>query len=79
MVSFCVQNGHSPYRYVTVEGTVTSILEQPSVEQMVAIARRYLPEPDAVGFAESELARPDRALALFVVRPDRWLSFDFGA
>lgn len=49
----------------------------PSEEQMLAVARRYLPEEAAKGFVEAELARPSGELVLFTVRPDRWLTADF--
>ena len=45
---------------------------------MLAIARRYLPEEAAQGFVQSELARPESTLVLFTIRPDRWLTADFG-
>ena len=78
VVSLCVQRAEFPYRYVTVEGTVLGADRPPSAEQMLAVARRYLPEEAAQGFVEAELARPSTTLVLFTVRPDRGLSFDFG-
>ena len=78
VVSLCVQRAESPYRYVTVEGTVVGADRPPPAERMLAVARRYLPEEAAQGFVEAELARPGTTLVLFTVRPDRWLSFDFG-
>lgn len=79
VVSLSVQHGEMPYRYVTVEGSVVQADRPPSTEQMLAVAGRYLPEDHARGFVEAELAHPDSQLVLFTVRPDRWLSFDFGA
>ena len=79
-VSFVVQHDRFPYRYVTVEGPVISIDKPPSTEQMLRIVRRYLPEEQAQGFVQNELNRPtdESELVLFTVRPERWLSFDFG-
>jgi nitroimidazol reductase NimA-like FMN-containing flavoprotein (pyridoxamine 5'-phosphate oxidase superfamily) len=79
VVSLCVQREQLPYRYVTVEGTVVRTDRPPSAEQLLAVVRRYLPEEQAQGFVSAELAQPGSELVLFTVRPDRWLSFDFGA
>ena len=48
-----------------------------SAEQMLTVARRYLPEEAAQAFVRAELARPGSELVLFTVRPDRWLTADF--
>jgi nitroimidazol reductase NimA-like FMN-containing flavoprotein (pyridoxamine 5'-phosphate oxidase superfamily) len=77
VLSFSVQHGEMPFKYVTVEGTVVGADRPPSAEQMLAVARRYLPEGAAEGFVEGELAHPASQLVLFTVRPDRWISFDF--
>src|SRR3954469_20289134 len=77
VLSLSVQREEFPYRYVTVEGTVVGIDRPPSAEQMLAVARRYLPEEEARVFVEAELARPSDQLVLFTVRPDRWLTADF--
>jgi nitroimidazol reductase NimA-like FMN-containing flavoprotein (pyridoxamine 5'-phosphate oxidase superfamily) len=76
VLSLSVQREEFPYRYVTVEGTVVGI-DRPPAEQMLAVARRYLPEEEARGFVEAELTRPSDQLVLFTVRPDRWLTADF--
>lgn len=77
VLSLAVQREEFPYKYVTVEGTVVQTDQPPSAAQMLAIARRYLPEEAAQGFVTSELARPGSALVLFTIRPDRWLTADF--
>ncbi|MDQ3966307.1 MAG: pyridoxamine 5'-phosphate oxidase family protein [Actinomycetota bacterium] len=77
VLSLSVQREEFPYRYVTVEGTVVGIDRPPSAEQMLAVARRYLPEDAARGFVQAELERPSAELVLFTVRPDRWLTADF--
>ena len=66
-----------PYKYVTVEGTVVQADRPPSAEQMLAIARRYLPEEAAQAFVTAELEHPGPELVLFTIRPDRWLTADF--
>ena len=77
VVSLCVQREDFPYKYVTVEDTVVGADQPPSVEQMLAIVRRYLPEEQAQAFVEAELAHPATELVLFTIRPDRWLTADF--
>jgi uncharacterized protein len=77
VLSLCVQREEFPYKYVTVEGTVVEEDRPPSAEQMLAIARRYLPEEVAQWFVKAELGHPSSELVLFTVRPDRWLTADF--
>lgn len=77
VLSLSVQREEFPYRYVTVEGTVVGTDRPPSTEQMLAVARRYLPEEAAQGFVKAELEHPESELVLFTVRPDRWLTADF--
>lgn len=78
-VSFVVQHERFPYRYVTVEGPVISMDKPPTSEQMLKVVRRYLPEEQAQGFVQNELGRASESeLVLFTVRPERWISFDFG-
>lgn len=77
VVSMTVQKEDFPYGYVTVEGTVVGEDRPPSAEQAFAVARRYIPEKQARGFVEAEIAHPAGEFVLFTVRPDRWLTFDF--
>lgn len=77
VLSMTVQREEFPYVYVTVEGTVIEERRPPSAAQALAVASRYLPEEAARGFVEAELAHPASEFVLFVVRPDRWLSFTF--
>lgn len=78
VLSLSVQRAEFPYKYTTVEGSVVQTDRPPSLEQVLAIVRRYLPEKQAQGFAAAELTRSSPELVLFTIRPDRWLSFDFG-
>jgi nitroimidazol reductase NimA-like FMN-containing flavoprotein (pyridoxamine 5'-phosphate oxidase superfamily) len=77
VLSFTVQHAEYPYKYVTVEGTVVQADQPPAAEQMLAIARRYLPEEVAQQFVAAELQGAGTELVLFTVRPDRWLTADF--
>jgi hypothetical protein len=76
-VTFLVQRFELPYKYVSVECSVVQVDAPPSAEQMLAIARRYLPEEHAQGFVAGELGRPNCKLMLYTIRPDRWLTADF--
>ena len=78
VLSLTVQREEFPYRYVTIEGAVAGVDRPPSAEQVLAVVRRYLPEEAAQGFVKAELEHPSPEFVLFTVRPDRWLSFDFG-
>jgi nitroimidazol reductase NimA-like FMN-containing flavoprotein (pyridoxamine 5'-phosphate oxidase superfamily) len=78
VLSLTVQREEFPYRYVTIEGAVAGADRPPSAEQVLAVVRRYLPEEAAQGFVKAELEHPSPEFVLFTVRPDRWLSFDFG-
>jgi hypothetical protein len=77
VLSFCVQQPQYPYKYVTAECTVVRADRAPAIEQVLAIATRYLPDDAARGFADAEITNPAGTFVLFTVRPDRWLSFDF--
>jgi len=79
VLSLTVQQEEFPYRYVTVEGTIVGEDRPPSAEQVLAVARRYMPEDHARGFVRAEIGYPSGEFVLFTVRPDRWLSFDFAA
>ena len=78
VVSLCVQRPEMPYKYVTVEGTITAIDRTPSADQVLAIVRRYLPEEYAQGFARAELGAASETFVLFTIRPDRWLGAALG-
>lgn len=78
MISFSVQHPLPPYKYVTVEGSVIAVDRPPSAEQVLAIVRRYLPDEMAHGFTQVELGRNSPSFTHFTIRPDRWLTSDFG-
>jgi uncharacterized protein len=78
VVSLCVQQPQPPYKFVTVEGAVVRYDQPPGAEQMLAIVSRYLPEQQARGYVQAEIEHPGPGLVLFAIRPQRWLSADFG-
>ncbi|GAA2384945.1 pyridoxamine 5'-phosphate oxidase family protein [Nonomuraea africana] len=70
-----VERTHPTYRYVSVEGPVSSA-NPTTVEELTRIAARYLSE-EAV---ESYVARSNfDVLVTFHMRPARWLSSDLGS
>lgn len=73
--TLCVHNDDPPYRYVTVEGPVTSVEEPAGEAELAALAHRYLgPE-----LGDRYLRSTDtEGLALIRVRPEHWSSADFG-
>lgn len=75
--SITAQDETFPYRYVTAEGSLTSI-DTADDATMHAIAVRYLGEEGGKAFTES-FARdhPDTESLLFRMRPERWLSVDY--
>jgi nitroimidazol reductase NimA-like FMN-containing flavoprotein (pyridoxamine 5'-phosphate oxidase superfamily) len=77
-ISFTVQYPLPPYKYVTIEGSVIGVDRPPSAHQVLAIVRRYLPEEQAQQFTEAELGLQSPSFALFTIRPDTWLTSDFG-
>lgn len=73
--SICAQDETPPYRYVTAEGPVLALEENPPKEQVVAIAERYMSNEEAADWVEENLS--DNAL-LVRMRPEQWLSADYG-
>ncbi|MEU6267167.1 pyridoxamine 5'-phosphate oxidase family protein [Saccharopolyspora shandongensis] len=78
-VSISVQRPKVPYRYVTVEGTVVK-QQRPTLDELVAIGSRYLPADFIDGWADWELGGGNGAgePEYVEIRPDRWLTKDFG-
>jgi PPOX class probable F420-dependent enzyme len=76
--SLCVQSEKPPYRYVSVEGSLT--LGEPDFERDERqMARRYLGaelgERYIAATAEERAAVPNWVV---VLRPERWFSADYG-
>ncbi|WP_327147345.1 pyridoxamine 5'-phosphate oxidase family protein [Nocardia sp. NBC_01329] len=62
-----------PYRYVTVEGSVTGV-ETATVETARPIAVRYLGEEEGTAYTEQNIGPGS---ILIRMRPERWLSTDY--
>ena len=72
--SICAQVETVPYKYATAEGPVIAIDEEPTAEQALRIAGRYLPADDAAKWVTDNLG----ASSLLVrMRPEKWLSTDY--
>jgi PPOX class probable F420-dependent enzyme len=78
-VSLCAQVEAAPYRYVTVEGPVTAIGRTDVDRDLRPLARRYLGAQGGDRFVESTGGAAARTESIVVrVRPERWLTADFG-
>ncbi|OEU87676.1 hypothetical protein AN216_26020 [Streptomyces oceani] len=78
-LSFSVQRPEVPYRYVTVEGTVVR-QELPTPVEIARIGRRYLPPEAVEEWVRWELSEDNEngEPEYIEIRPDRWLTKDFG-
>ncbi|MEV4741870.1 pyridoxamine 5'-phosphate oxidase family protein [Streptomyces sp. NPDC049555] len=76
--SLCVQDEKRPYRYVSVEGPITSIEDpiDPAVRE--ALAHRYLDPQEARDYLAATSAQLQDDI-LFRMRPEHWRSADFAA
>lgn len=71
--TFTVQDERPPYRYVSVEGPVTVTTEAHDVTEL---ATRYL-GPD-LGAQYAAANPPSDDTAVMRLRPERWLTVDYG-
>jgi nitroimidazol reductase NimA-like FMN-containing flavoprotein (pyridoxamine 5'-phosphate oxidase superfamily) len=72
-LSMAAQTEEAPYRYVSVEGPITSI-EPATTETLLAMAVRYLGEEQGAAYtAESSV----ESQVTVTVRPERWLAVDY--
>lgn len=72
VVAMCVQDEDVPYRYVTVEGPVTSIEE--TEDELLPMAVRYLGEDMGSQYA-GQSGGDDSVVVR--IRPERWLGVDY--
>jgi nitroimidazol reductase NimA-like FMN-containing flavoprotein (pyridoxamine 5'-phosphate oxidase superfamily) len=74
-MSLCAQDEKPPYRYVSVEGPV--VIEDLDPAERLAMARRYL---GAEGGDQYVASNPDPAGENMMIRmrPEHWLSVDYG-
>jgi nitroimidazol reductase NimA-like FMN-containing flavoprotein (pyridoxamine 5'-phosphate oxidase superfamily) len=75
--SLCAQTETPPYRYVSVEGPIVAIEASDVERDLRPLARRYLGA--VAGDAYVATTREEHADNVLVrMRPERWLTVDFG-
>ena len=74
-VSLCAQTETPPYKYVSVEGPVTSIAPADKERYGRPMARRYLGQVRGDQYTDS--GETDASVVV-TVRPERWLAVDYG-
>jgi len=72
-VSLCAQLEAPPYAYVSVEGAVIDITEDDMEQHQIPLATRYLGEQGGRDYLNS---LPPTQWKRYVIRPERWLSYD---
>ncbi|HEX4214393.1 MAG TPA: pyridoxamine 5'-phosphate oxidase family protein [Candidatus Dormibacteraeota bacterium] len=72
----CVQTEVQPYRYVTVEGSLT-VVEDTSDADRRAMADRYLGREEGGRYFASTPPDEVRESVTIRMRPERWLTADF--
>jgi hypothetical protein len=75
--SLCAQSESVPYRYVTVEGPITSVDETVSDEERRALAQRYLGTEGGDLYVASTADQAAGSVA-FRMMPERWRTSDYG-
>jgi PPOX class probable F420-dependent enzyme len=77
-VAFVVQSEQAPYRYVSVEGPVTSVAPSPGDAEERRLAQRYLGREAGDAYVASSAERRETEPNILVrIRPERWLTVDY--
>jgi hypothetical protein len=77
-VSFLVQNPEPPYRYVSLEGSVSAITPADLRDDLQPMAQRYLGEEEGVDYADGSAEKYALGNAIKVaITPERWLTVDY--
>lgn len=71
--SLCAQDETLPYRYVSVEGEVTSNTEN-SIDHTRSMAHRYMGREMGDSYAESSSTEGSRRITM---RPQHWYTLDY--
>lgn len=78
-VSFCVQTETPPYKYVSVEGPVVAVDPSDLERDARPLAHRYLGKELGDRYLEATAGdRAEGGSVLVRIRPERWLSVDYG-
>lgn len=76
--SLCVQTETAPYRYVSVEGPVTSVESSVMDRDERPLAHRYLGREMGEMYLEATGGEEARAESILVkMRPERWYAVDY--
>ncbi len=77
--SLCVQEPTAPYKYVSVEGPVVATEPYDLEADLKPMAQRYLGEAAGAQYAEGMRDAHARGNSIKVrMRPERWLTVDYG-
>jgi PPOX class probable F420-dependent enzyme len=78
-VSLCAQSEQPPYRYVSIEGPITSLAPSDLERDERRLAHRYLGRELGDRYLAATGGAQARAGNLRVaIRPERWLTVDYG-
>ena len=77
-ISVCVQDEKPPYRYVSIEGPIVSIEPADLERDARPMARRYLGIEGGDCYTDTESAPAIDNAILVKVRPEHWLSAEYG-
>lgn len=75
--SLCVQTETPPYKYVSVEGPITSIEKADLERDVRPMAHRYLGPELGDGYVEATRGDGEVDNILVKMRPQRWLTTDY--
>ena len=76
--SLCVQTETPPYKYVSVEGAITSSEAADIERDLRPLARRYLGKEGGDRYVEETRNLPTHIDNVLIrMRPERWLSTDY--
>jgi PPOX class probable F420-dependent enzyme len=75
--SLCAQTETAPYKYVSVEGPIVAIEDAHLERHLRPLARRYLGPQMGDQYVERTAAEHSDNV-LVRMRPERWLTVDFG-
>ncbi len=75
--SLVAQSEAPPYKYVSVEGPITSIGEPDLERDERPMAHRYLGQEFGDGYIEATRSTGEVANILVKMRPERWLTTDY--
>jgi nitroimidazol reductase NimA-like FMN-containing flavoprotein (pyridoxamine 5'-phosphate oxidase superfamily) len=77
-LSLCVQTEQPPYKYVSVEGPITSSEAAEIERDLRPLARRYLGKETGDRYVEETRNLPTHADSVLIrMRPERWLTTDY--